>query len=618
MCGTSFRNFSEIKSGDFVRSGIIRGGGPGKNVTAYYVSCYVVRTNSNSNGEWLLVGENDDPFELDYNKSPLSVKAFFERIAEQTAPGSYAWIALDAKTPTVVGNLGDLEFPSNSIESTFKQLQSDFQNRLIVTLPCGGKTKETDGGKETIPHQESWMAPEFGNSVFGHFFLQGVFTGFGKQEPIVTLESFEENLTEKIKQWVELHRFAVQRPLFLMSEDTRKQKARIKLFEITGVHSQDFAPKRLSRDQISGKFKDLDTLWKNFETLRSYHRWSPLAYAEIESQLLQMEDLAECEEPGKSKSSNWAGLVNETKTKIELLKSKIKFTRNVSLIEARSYGRIFSDLPITNFTNILKESKAAGPNWLKNPDVWPWRMKPETDSDLTAARSRDDKCFLVWDVFQRFAQADEASGWSKVFSRENLESALKYVGPTKGETPEWLEIQLLKIIHDEIDFPNDSSKSSLVPEAIARTLATFSTLQDISTSPNHETSWWMDRQLVELDKKFLVAFDLLVANQFDKCIQGIQGFKNDLESRRQFRDELELAMSCRDDAFQIAPHALASLMRLYRHRADTTLAPDEIYKTHLEYLANHLGLAVAKAQMELVGTRPVVVSWVVEPASRLK
>jgi len=156
------------------------GGGPSRRVTAYFVSSLIARESSpevigsdiaedgNSKEQWVLITKDDDPFDPSTEKL-LTVNLLLERIANRTAEGSLALVVLDVKPPTVVTNLGDLEFPKSDLENAFDSLSDSQKNKLCVCLPC-------DSG------QESWYAPEYKTSVFAHFFWKGISSGFDNSD----------------------------------------------------------------------------------------------------------------------------------------------------------------------------------------------------------------------------------------------------------------------------------------------------------------------------------------------------------------------------------------------------------------------------------------------------
>ena len=574
------KSYSDMKSTGLASSGSFQGGGPGKNITAYFVSCFITRATDSDANEWLMIAENEDPYGLKGDQRGLPIGTFLKRVAEQTKPRCFAWIVLDVKQPPIVANLGDLAFPFHAFEQAFRDLESALQDRLILSLPCDEA-------------QESWMAPEFSNSVFAHYFFQGIVSGFGKSERIFTLEAFEQQLSDNVRRWVAMHRVAHQTPKFLMSENTLKRKASIKLFETTGVKKQSFVATGTSKQELLDKFQQLDKHWENFAKLRACSRWDPLAYAEIESQLILMEDLAE----NNASPAVWPEYLKQVELNIEKLRASATFSRRASLVEAKSNSLV---RPCNFFSSgILAESNSAETPWMSNPLFWQSASQGTTvdPKQEIAKLSRNDRCLQVWSVMQKFAEANDASGWSRAFTKDKMSSSLAYIGAIEGnDETEWLEIQILKILLDEIDWENASEKSATEANAaIAKSIAAFSEIQGIAASPNAELSWWTEQRLTELDRDFLQAFDLLIANQFDLCLQKLSKLESPMAGLTKLKNQLEAGMESRDRAFGIAPHALVALMRLHRYVADSSVKDQARTESQFEKLAKDLGDAVRTA-----------------------
>ncbi len=578
--GNWIKSYSDLKSTGLASTGSIQGGGPGRNVTAYFVSCYITRVADSENSDWQLITEDVDPYGSRSDQLSLPIGKFLERVANQTKPSCFAWIVLDVKQPPVVSNLGDLSFPFHAFEKAFGDLDEAMRDRLILSLPCDEA-------------QESWMAPEFSNSVFAHYFFQGIVSGFGNSEKVFTLEAFEHQLSDNVRRWVAVHRVAHQTPKFLMSEKTLKRKSSIKLFETTGVKKDALFVTGTSKQQLADKFLQLDKLWDSFAKLRACGRWDPLAYAEVESQLILMEDLAE----NNASATVWKECLKQAEQNIDRLRANATFDRRVSLVEAKSNSLV---RPCNFFSSgVLAESDAAETPWMSNPPFWPSGSQgPTSDVKQEIAKlSRNDRCLQVWSVMQKFAQANDASGWSRAFTKQKIVSSLEYIGAREGnDETEWLEIQILKILLDEIDWENESEESAgQARAAVAKFIAAFSDIQGIASSPNTELSWWTEQRLLELDRDFLLAFDLLIANQFDLCFNRLKNLEEPMAGLKKLKNQLDAGMESRDRAFGIAPHALVALMRLHRYVADNSTKDQIRSESQFEILAKKLGDAVRKA-----------------------
>jgi len=529
---------------------LLLGGGPGKNVTAYFVSCRIARA---SDGEWVLLYHEDDPYRLlSGNDTPknqtVGITAFLERVGNCTQADCYAWIILDIKPPSVITNVSDMEFPLEAFEVALKNLSASIRDKLILTLPCDQS-------------EESWMAPEFTSSAFAHFFWAGVLNGFELPKGAITLESFEKTLSGKVEKWVALNRHAQQTPKFLMSENTAKSKNKIQLFNTDSTTSAKLKLATTnSGNELQPKFEELDKLWERFKALEVCIQSNPIAHATIESQLLQMEDLAE------SNSNRWNEFAKRASKDIDDLEAESKFERRVSLIESALHSEVRSSDIFDR--NLLKECKSKAAPWIENPPFWRDSPSPATANPTT----RNNRCLQVWTVLQQIARSDDASLWSEFFAADRLQQCLNYAGPNDREkNPEWLEIQLLQILRDALIGEGKTDASS---KAIALAINAFSDINDIAFAPNPELSRWTRNELLELDSTFLAAIDHLIANQFELCTEKILSIKENIRKLEQSSRDLNDSMLLRDRTIRLTPHLLAGWMREFRY--DASLQSDGV------------------------------------------
>ncbi len=518
----------------------LKGGGPGKNVTAFFISC---RLAQGKNGEWMLLYHDDDPFRDSLATSSSDVRGigidtFLKRIGNSTQPNCYAWVVLDIKPPSVITNVSDMEFPLEEFEAALKKLSVQLQDRLILTLPCSQS-------------EESWIGPEFSKSVFAHFFWEGVLNGFELPKGKITLMAFEKALRDKVLNWVALNRHAQQTPIFIMSEKTERSKSNIILFNTDTSNAKLNISSTNIGSELQSKFDELDQLWGRLLELEFCSRTNPIGYATIESQLIQMEDLAE------SNSQRWNDFRVLVAKEIDALESKSKFVRRASLIESTLHGSVLSNGLFDK--KLLNESRSSVASWLENPPFW----REGSGSAVANPVNRDDRCLQVWTVLQQIARSNEANRWTEYFAAERLEQCLKYVGPNDREkTPEWLEIQFVQILRDAL---GADARSDSAVKAIALAIKNFADIQEIAFAVNPELSRWIRTDLLELDTFFLAAIDQLVANQFDSCSEKLLSMEKNVQKLSQFARDLNDAMQLRDRTIRLAPHILAGLMREFRY-----------------------------------------------------
>ena len=498
------------------------GGGPSRRVTAYFVSSLIARETSpevtgsdiaedgNSKEQWVLLTKDDAPFDPSTEKL-LTVSLLLERIANRTAAGSLALVVLDVKPPTVVTNLGDLEFPKADLEGAFRLLTDEQKNKLCVCLPC-------DSG------QESWYAPEFKSSVFAHFFWKGISTGFDNSDRKWTLGEFKNSLQKQVSQWVAQHRFAPQTPTFLMSDVTEKNEDTLFVVETTGGKGQPPSGENV-RTLLTTRYQSLEGLWDDYASLQHCLYSNPLQYATIESGLIQMEDLAE-----HASDKAWTEFEGRVKEVVEELKKSSKFDRRVSLVEARQHRKFLND-------------------------------------SSAFSDSSDDECLKVWNRLEAVARNKDQGKWSESFKKSSLQEAIRECTLDPKRVPtEWLEIRLLKLIHESMsDEISDKSDGPTSAEAIAGLIRMSSNLSSIAFDPCVELSSWNRKKCSEFEFRFAESFDHFFANEWDTCLAKLATMQKDFDLFSEKCKLLKSAMRTRDEALWFVPHLLAAQMRMSRH-----------------------------------------------------
>ena len=541
---------------------MLRGGGPGKNVTAYFISCHVAQ---GKNGTWSMLYHEQDPFrDRTANGTPefgeIDIETFLDRIGNSTQPNCFAWIVLDIKPPSVITNVSDLEFPSDAFQNALRKLSVQVQDRLILTLPCSQS-------------EESWIAPEFSKSVFAHFFWEGVLNGFDLPKGKITLAEFEKALRDKVLKWVALNRHAQQTPKFILSENTERLKSKITLFNTDTSNAKLNISSTNIGSELQAKFDELDQLWGRLLELEFCSQTNPIMYATIESELIQMEDLAE------SNSQRWKDFLRLVSKEIDALESKSRFGRRVSLIESMLHGSVLSNSLFDK--KLLKESRSSVAPWLESPPFW----REASNSASANPVDRNVRCLQVWTVLRKIASSNEANRWSESFSAERLDQCLTYVGPNDREkNPEWLEIQFVQILRDALA---SDVRSDAAVKSIALAIKTFGDIQEIAFAINPELSRWTRKDLLELDALFVAAIDQLVSNQFESCTEKLLSMETRVQKLSQFAIDLNAGMQLRDRTIRLAPHILAGLMREFRYEVEQ--------QNPWTQLARELGIATTKA-----------------------
>lgn len=544
----------------------IRGGGPDGNVIAFYVSCAVVAKSiepGSPQKTLFLVPADVLPYWPGQDSSQLlSMQKFLLRVAEALPKNTYAWIALDTKSTPVIAGLGDLDFPMEAyVESAFKGLSLDLQDRLVITLPC------SDG-------QENWLSPEFSSTAFGHHFRKFLSGTYDPDRPAWsklewTLADLRERFDTKISDWVAIRRHAVQQPHWLMSEKTQKNAKNIRLFST--LNSTPATSLAIDKAKLRQRFETIDARWQLFrDSAENAWQWDPLGYAIVECNLLQLENLAE------SAAEQFDSFSNTIPDRIAELQRGSEVPR-VSLIENATHYNRSKSLGLINFLKLesIAEqlSKDGAPFWKAEAQPNKEAAASVTDPNLY---DRDERAWLVWSHYATSARSQSAAKWQSAFEKSAIDRALQFVdgasaGPSSTST-EWLEMQLLRMLSSEIDWERDSilkeSQRADIQRQRARACAlvvsTFEALQTLATRPNPEVSRWTAGSIQNLDRNNLRGLDWLLAGQYDRCIDEITGITDALRALEKSSESIESLLLARNRGYLQIPHLLAWLLREYQ------------------------------------------------------
>lgn len=565
----------------------LAGSGPGGNAIAFYVNCSAVAMSAaaNSQGTTLyLVPTDAAPYWPGQDTSKLlSIATLLQRVAEAIPRRTYAWLALDVKPPPVLASLGELDFPIKKyVTDAFDSLPLELQDRLVVTLPC-------DSG------QENWLAPEFGSTAFGHFYREFLTGEFDQDKPLWsaskwTLEELRERFDKKLSDWAAVRRYAKQVPQWVMSKKTENKANKIFLFS-----TLDARPARalaVDKSRLLQNFETLDGLWKDFsESAANAWQWDPLGYAEVETGLLQLENLAE------SDAEQFESIASSITARIGKLKPNLNTTR-VSLIENRAQQTHLNP----QSAKALDKLKAIEQAWIRDGNPL-WKDDAKANAELPAIRAalnRDQRAELIWNVYLAGAASQSASIWQSAFEKTALEKALQFIDESargSGALPsDWVEIQLLAMLHSEIDWERDSLLSasdkneshSQRSHACALAVSTFGALQELATRSNPEISRWTAGTLLERERKAMHGMDRLLAGEFSSCVDELTTLQAQIESLRSLTENIQRLLDARDRGYAQVPHLLGWLLREYQFVEAG--GPHTKTKQHLEKLGSAAAL----------------------------
>ncbi|MEQ1830273.1 MAG: hypothetical protein ABL921_30225, partial [Pirellula sp.] len=524
----------------FRNDGLLRGGGRDQNIIAFYFQGFIARNKSNHH-EWQLLTSTADPFDDSQRNDRIELSELFRHIAEATPLDSLAIVALDVTPPNVITNLGDLEFPSNDIHEAFKRI-GDLGDRLMVILPCG-------------QGQQNWGAPELSSSAFGHYFLEGIESGFRKGN--ITADGFRTELTKRVRSWVAQGRKSIQEPQFLTIA-TDQKLGQFKFYRF--LTQLPAATRPTTATGQADRFKKLDVSWDEFSGLAAFAAWNPILYAKLESQLIAMESVVETE------GSSWDQRVIAFQIDLDKAKSQWKCDRRVSLIESEFNQRL-GRCEIFDWDLLSNERRTTTS-----------LSQPIKKTQSVGRQDRDNLALEIWRRIEAVATSNDAARWNTEFSRETLRDTFQALDATKSET-EWLEIQLCKTLFNDVNWKSASDETT---KAFANLIRCFSKLQRIhcTSLPNesslvgslltlpYERAAWCEKEALELDKQFHRAFDAFCANEWSRSLEVSTallqptGRIDAFQSRANTIDQHILA---RDRVIQEVPHLLGLLMRIGQH-----------------------------------------------------
>lgn len=522
--GSSFR-FIKIEDASVLESKIPKAGGRNGNVVIFYFNG-IVTIDSNKSDSVQLWFDDISFSTSSRDRTAVDLKTLLSEISKNLSSSAHALVILDVAPPTVTTNLGDLEFPADAIKRIF--MMEDVNNkRLSVLLPCNHG-------------EESWIAPELGSSVFGHFAAEGIETGFGNRE--LTIETYAEEVKNKVSGWVGSNRYATQSPLLLTPEDVDYSK--FKLFSYFFNPPPATPPNPV---KYESRTKDIGDLWNKFDQLKGYRWLDPVLYGSIESQLLILEDVAE------TNGDSWKERLKQINKSFEELRSRWQPIHRPSLIETRFYHQLGLETK-TSFSNKSLQGTLEG------------------DLDLSG-NSRDDIALRLWNAWHVVAKKDEASAWQKEFSSNTMKERLNALGePTKQI--EWLEIQFGRILCDASSSNDDDSRAGAVAklirafgdlQSIATTTEAFGTRETRPTRVPWERTRLMQDDFNKIEERFLESVDYFIVQDYKKAIGELDPLLVDIETLRTKANQIDEAIEFRDRVLYEAPHLMAFLVRKHRY-----------------------------------------------------
>lgn len=515
-------------------SGGWRGGGPRRQVAAFYVNATAVsrpRANSSSGvpGVWLVPQAGQPWAGIDApEKSLVELADVLRNVAGSVRSPAWVWLVLDLQAPAHAPDGGDFECRwASRLREALADMAKDpatarLHDRLIVTLACA------DG-------QRNWPAPEFGSTFFGHWFKLGLSGAISPDRPLfsaVSLGQFQREFDRLVKTSVASRRYAIQTPVWLPESNVAAQADRLQLVSVHGA--QPFQAPAFAR--LKERFGRLDGLWKDLQNLRpDAWRWDPLGTALAEARLIGLEQLI----PGASDAT-----VTDAVTQARLAIEQIGMPPApppVSLIEQHAQriyvaGQLGVDDPL------------AGPLASSDVDRWPDRSPGPPAGEEPAALPPPEiadaqRPEYVW---RRLVQQAEAGQWEK-FGRPTLARALDWAGPIASG---WIEMELLRLLRDEVEWAGTLDRRS---ESVGRAIRVFDRLQTSGTASPAELATWIREEQRAAEAKFLLGVDQLFAGQFAASQMTLLEAEEAARQLEAKTGQLAKLLTARDEALYLVP-----------------------------------------------------------------
>lgn len=245
----------------------------------------------------------------------VRLKAVIDRLAKLPAKTNKLLI-LDATQPPSYPDLGLLH---NDFADALEQLDADIAAvpNLVVVSSTG-----TD--------ERSWISPEWGQTTFGHYFIEGL-KGHADTDRDRRLTAWElfEHIRPQVHNWARDHRAALQTPVLLPHADGEHRARGILLatFERDSDEAATPAPTPFEPPA------ELEQLWKEYRSLTEATT-SPISYAphiwrEYQAWILRYEHLLLT---GTSEAAEIArAKVSDARRRIEALRRLPVSTQSLAL-----------------------------------------------------------------------------------------------------------------------------------------------------------------------------------------------------------------------------------------------------------------------------------------------
>jgi hypothetical protein len=212
----------------------------------------------------------------------LRVSEVLERLAELPA-GKNKVLILDATQITAHWPLGLLHNDfARQLKETLKEKIDQIPNLVVLSA--------------SAPGQRSWVSEEWGQTVFGHYVVEGLKGDADKNGDYrVTALELAEYVEENVRNWVRANRDEEQTPERLVSKDTQPEHIPLVMVEKS---NQEVEAKKALPTQSKGN-DELKAAWQKCQELREQFpaAYSPHLWRRYLDTLLRYEQVLRAGDP---------------------------------------------------------------------------------------------------------------------------------------------------------------------------------------------------------------------------------------------------------------------------------------------------------------------------------
>ncbi len=130
-----------------------------------------------------------------------------------------------------------------------------------------------------------------------------------------------------------------------------------------------------------------------------------------------------------------------------------------------------------------------------------------------------------------------------------------------GGGSEWLELKVLRLLAEELEWQNSNADRGQACAAIWRL---FCDMQTLASAPHPELAWWSRSEIHRLDQHLHQAIDCLIAEQYNDARKLCLDAQEEVDRLAQKSQLLTQAFELRDEVYWSTPHRLRWYLQRYR------------------------------------------------------